>query len=142
MRIIQEVERDTGQPFEEMVRLYAREMQVTMTEAALLLGYSSHAAFIRLCRRRGWDKWFEGNLPRKPDRVYRSEHKMGSPSAIHIELDGITDTLVGHGRRLGIPESTVYGRQARRPGDWEYVFRKVKHNSPRRTCRPAVWVKL
>lgn len=142
MRIIQEVESDTGQPFEEMVLLYAREMQVTMTEAALLLGYSSHSAFIRLCRKRGWDKWFEGNLPRKPDRVYSSEHNMGSPSAIYIELDGITDTLVGHGRRLGIPKSTVYGRQAKRPGDWEYVFRKVKHNSPRRTCKPAVWVKL
>lgn len=141
MKIIQEVERDTGQPFEEIVKLYAKELQVTMHEAALLLGYSSHSAFIRLCRKRGWDKWFAGNKPRKAERVYSRKHSMGSPSAIYLELDGITDTLAGHARRLGIPKDTVYGRQARRPGDFEYVFRKVKHNAPQRVCKPAAWTK-
>ncbi len=141
MKIIQEVERDTGQPFEEIVNLYAKELQVTMHEAALLLGYSSHSAFIRLCRKRGWDKWFAGNKPRKAERVYSRKHSMGSPSAIYLELDGITDTLAGHARRLGIPKDTVYGRQARRPGDFEYVFRKVKHNAPQRVCKPAAWTK-
>ena len=141
MKIINEVERDSGQPFEEIVRLHAKEMQVTMHEASVLLGYASHSAFIRLCRKRGWDKWFAGNKPRKAERVYSRKHSMGSPSAIYLELDGITDTLAGHARRLGIPINTVYGRQARRPGDWSYVFCKVKHAAPQRMCKPAAWKK-
>ncbi len=141
MKIINEVERESGQPFKEIVKLYANELQVTMCEAALLLGYSSHGAFIRLCRKHGWDKWFDGNKPRKAEREYNSEHNMGSPAAYEIEYDGIVDSMLGHARRLGIPRNTAYGRNRRRPGDWEYVFRKVKHNSPRRAAKPAAWAR-
>lgn len=141
MKIINEVERDSGQPFEEIVWLHAKEMQVTMHEAALLLGYSSHSAFIRLCRKRGWDKWFDGNKPRKAEREYSSEHNMGSPAAYEIEYDGVIDSMLGHARRLGIPRNTVYGRNRRRPGDWSYVFCKVKHAAPQRMCKPAAWKK-
>ena len=141
MRIIKQIEAESGQPFEEIVRLYAKELQVTMNEASVLLGYASHSPFIRLCRKHGWDKWFEGNKPRKADREYSSKHSMGSPAQVIVEIDGVTDNLAGHARRLGIPRKTVYNRNAKRPGDWEYVFRKVKHNSPRRACKPAAWTR-
>ncbi len=139
MKIIKQIEAEGGQPFEEVVKLYAKEMQVTMHEAALLLGYSSHSAFMRLCRKHGWDKLFDGNKPRKAERVYSSKHSMGSPAAYKIEYDGIVDSMLGHARRLGIPRNTAYGRNRRRPGDWEYVFRKVKHNRQRRAAKPAAW---
>ena len=46
---------------------------------------------------------------------------------IRIEYLGVTDTLAGHARRLGLSRMTVYKRNKRQPGDWAYVFADGKH---------------
>jgi hypothetical protein len=140
--IMNEVQKESGVPFSEIVRLYAMECGYTMHHTAMLLGYASHTPFARLCRKHGWNEWFKGNKPIKSDRVYSSSHNMGSPSAKHVEWDGVVDTLVGHARRLGIPRSTAYGRNRKRPNDWAYVLRRVKHNSTNRPVKPAAWTIL
>lgn len=138
-RIIKEVEIESGLPFAEVVKFYAKEVCYTMHHTALTLGYASHSSFFKLCSKRGWDKWFEGNLPQPGERVYSRVHKMGSPSTVMLELDGVTMPMVGHAKRLGIPVKTVYGRQRKRPGDWTYVFSRIKHNTTSVPVKPARW---
>jgi hypothetical protein len=139
--IMDAVQRESGMRFEELLKLYAKECEYTMHHTGKLLGYKSHSAFVRLCKKYGWDKLFEGNKPIPADREYSPEHSMGSPLAKSIEWEGITDSLIGHARRLGIPRNTVYNRQRKRPDDWAYVLRRVKHNAPRRVVKPAAWNK-
>jgi hypothetical protein len=133
-----EVQKDTGMPFEEMVKMYAG-LGYTRFHTAKLLGYGSHSPFYRLCKKHGWDGWFANAKNRKGTRVYSSKHNMGSPKAVEVEWDGVTMCLAAHARRLGIPVQTVYNRYNKRPGNWVYIFDRCKHNTTNRPVKPARW---
>jgi hypothetical protein len=138
-----EIAKEHGMSFPAVVRLYA-EAGHSMTETALILERDP-AAFRRLCQRQGWEDLFkrgEDSVASKQARAdrrgvctdgLRSACKAASdanPLYQWVTLDGVTDTITGHARRLGIPIGTVRNRQRVRPGDWSYVFATKSHVRP------------
>ncbi|MFA5387887.1 MAG: hypothetical protein WC322_05920 [Candidatus Paceibacterota bacterium] len=140
--IMREVEAETGELFEKTVRRYA-EQGMTMTSASLILGYRGHGPFIRLCKKHGWTQWFENSKPQEYFREFPKEHHMGPPPAsIYVEHDGITDTLAGHARRLGLSRYTVYHRRKKKPEDWHYIFYTRKHVTYFKRVKPYGWDRI
>jgi hypothetical protein len=138
-----EIAKEHGMSFPAVVRLYA-EAGHSIHDTALILERDP-AAFRRLCQRQGWESLFkrgEDSVASKQARAdrrgvctdgLRSACKAASdanPVYQWVTLDGVTDTLAGHARRLGLAYSTVVKRNKRRPGDWSYVFAQRSHVKP------------
>ena len=129
-----------GIPFWDVVRGFADD-GLSIKATADVLEYS-HSAFRRLMERHGKKHWFkvghDSLVPQQEmaDRrgrcspALREALRLASdknPNYIRIEYRGVTDTLAGHARRLGLSCSTVYKRHERRPMDLAYVFADGKH---------------
>jgi len=139
--IQKQVAREAGMSFERVVKRYA-DAGHSMTETALLLGYSSRAAFLRLCRRHGYADWFNygqdtigaqqgraGRRGQDTDALQRARQRVQYPT---VEYQGIHDTYAGHARRLGLALKTVRNRSYRRPHDLDYIFSVRSHTRPPR----------
>ena len=129
-----------GLPFWDVVKGFADD-GLSVKATGDVLGYS-HGAFRRLMERHGKKHWFKvghDSLVPKQEKAERRGQcspalrealraaRAANPCYIRIEYRGVTDTLAGHARRLGLSRRTVYKRNKRRPGDWAYVFADGKH---------------
>jgi hypothetical protein len=134
--IAKEVEKEYGEPFWDVVRGFAADGH-SMHATAGLLGYSSDTPFRRMIKRHGVVIDFasaqesvfqiEARLDRRgrctpAQRAATEAASLANPTYKRVELFGITDTLSGHAKRIGLSRSTMYKRYARRPDDLEYVF--------------------
>lgn len=139
----QEIAKEYGMSFESVVRSYAADGH-SMTYTAKLLD-RSYPAFIRLCRRHGWDKLFVSGQQSVACKEARAERvgvcterqreglkraMANNPRYVWVEYQGITDTVHGHARRLGLPITTVRNRLAAYPGDYDHAFSLVSHRKP------------
>ena len=129
-----------GMPFWDVVKGFAGD-GLSIKATADVLEYS-HSAFRRLMERHGKKYWFkvgqDSLIPKQEKAERRGQCSPAlrdalraasdkNPNYIRIEYRGVTDTLAGHARRLGLSRRTVYKRNKRRPGDWSYVFADGKH---------------
>ena len=129
-----------GLPFWDVVKGFADD-GLSVKATADVLEYS-HSAFRRLAERHGKKHWFKvghDSLVPKQEKAERRGKcspalrealvlaSSKNPNYIRIEYRGVTDTLAGHARRLGLSHSTVYKRNKRRPEDWAYVLADSKH---------------
>ena len=129
-----------GLPFWEVVKGFADD-GLSVKATADVLEYS-HTAFRRLVERHDKKHWFKVGHNSLVPQQERAERRgkcspalrealrlasAANPNYIRIEYRGVTDTLAGHSRRLGLSRRTVYKRNKRRPGDWAYVFAGGKH---------------
>lgn len=117
------VESEYGQPFWDVVRGYADDGE-SMQATAEILGMSP-GSFRQLVRRNGKRGWFVDRSECNSTVAY-NESRKGKPfpggelalkravkrrrDVRWITRDGITDTLAGHCRRIGISYSTVTKR--------------------------------
>jgi hypothetical protein len=138
-----EIAKEHGMSFPAVVRLYA-EAGHSMTDTAKILERDP-GAFRRLCQRQGWESLFkrgEDSIGAQQARVERrgvctdglrsacNAASDANPGYQWVTWGGVTDTLAGHSRRLGVAYSTVVKRNRRRPGDWGYVFATKSHVRP------------
>jgi hypothetical protein len=138
-----EIAKEHGMSFPALVRLYA-EAGHSIHDTAKILERDP-GSFRRLCQRQGWDALFkrgEDSVASKQARADRrgvctdglkSACKAASdanPTYVWVTWDGVTDTLTGHCRRIGMPVGTVRNRLARRPGDYAYAFSQRSHVKP------------
>lgn len=139
--IVKEVESEYGEPFWDVVRGFAADGH-SIHATAGLLGYSSDTPFRRMIVRHGVQIEFasaqesvfqvEARIDRRGkctqgQRRATQVASLANPSYKRVELFGITDTLSGHAKRIGLSRSTIYKRWARRPDDLEYVFSVKAH---------------
>ena len=130
-------------PFWEVVKGFADDGR-TMNNTARIIEYSV-PAFYRLVQRYGREHWFaKGKAGLRFKEAARERRGKCSPALLaaalnagkhnptyhRIEYQGVTDTMVGHCRRLGLSLHTARNRNSRRPGDWQYVFAKGRHYVP------------
>lgn len=139
--IISEVENEYGEPFWDVVRGFADDGH-SIHATAGLLGYASDTPFRRMIKRHGVKIKFAS----AQDSVFQAEARidrrgkctagqrqaaqlasLANPSYKRVEIFGITDTLAGHAKRIGLSRTTMYKRYARRPDDLEYVFSVKSH---------------
>lgn len=138
--IVKEVEQEYGDPFWDVVRGFAADGH-SIHATAGLLGYASDTPFRRMIKRHGVDIDFasaqksvfqtEARIDRRgrctpAQREAADTASLANPGYKRVELFGITDTLAGHAKRVGLSRSTMYKRYARRPDDLEYVFSTEK----------------
>jgi len=139
--IVNEVEQEYGESFWDVVRGFAADGH-SIHATAGLLGYSSDTPFRRMIKRHGVQIEFasaqesvfqaEARIDRRgrctpSQRMATQAASLANPSYKRVELRGITDTLSGHAKRIGLSRSTMYKRWARRPDDLEYVFSVSAH---------------
>lgn len=139
--IAKQVEQEYGEPFWDVVRGFAADGHSVHATAGLL-GYSRDTPFRRLMQRHGVQIEFasaqesvfqvEARINRRgkctePQRLSLQAASLANPDYKRVELFGITDTLSGHAKRIGLSRSTMYKRWARRPDDLEYVFSVKAH---------------
>lgn len=138
--IVKEIEHEFGEPFWNVVRGFAADGHSVHATAGLL-GYSSDTPFRRMIKRHGVTIEFasaqesvfqiESRADRRGkctpgQRKATEAASLANPGYRRVELFGITDTLTGHAKRIGLSRSTMYKRYARRPDDLEYVFSTTK----------------
>ena len=143
-RVMEEVEQEFGLPFWEVVQGFADD-GYSATATAELLGYAGPTSFLRLLGRHGKRELFRKGqdtafaLDARASRVGKCSEAMraacrrasaANPCYRRIEWQGVTDTIAGHARRLGINPRTAYKRSYRRPGDWEYIFATTYRYTP------------
>ena len=130
-----QVAKEAGTSFRNVVRFYAEEGH-SIAETALLLGYSSQSAFNRLCHRHGWHEWFrpltetlgfKRSIEQRkgkstPAMVEAARKATEARNVPRYEYDGVTDTLTGHAKRLGLPLRRVYSRWQKHRGDLDYAL--------------------
>lgn len=151
-RTQREIAREYGMSFISVVKMFADHGH-SMTETAQIIERDA-TAFRRLCTRHGWNEWFSTgrdciavktyNESRKgvcTDKLRKICMKMveSNPRYIRIERDGITDTLTGHARRLGISVTTMRSRRAVRPTDYDYILSTMSHRKPPPDSARDVW---
>lgn len=139
--IAKQVEQEYGEPFWDVVRGFAADGH-SVHSTAELLGYASDTPFRRLIARHGVDIKFasaqesvfqvEARIDRRgkctpKQKMATNTASLANPAYKRVELFGITDTLAGHAKRIGLSRSTMYKRYARRPHDLEYVFSVKAH---------------
>lgn len=120
--IMQQVEEEFGQPFLDVVLGFAGEGE-SINATAFLLGYASPTPFKRWVNRHGLKHKFKtgeecagrisfrANTGSTPARLAAVKlASAANPTYKHVEVGGITDTLAGHARRVGISARTVYSR--------------------------------
>jgi hypothetical protein len=122
--IINEVEEEYGEPFWDVVAGYAADGH-SVQSTAELLGYASGTPFRRLIARHGVTIQFasaQDSVFQKEARINRrgkcspqlsdalKKASAANPTYIYLDYKGVTDTLAGHARRLGIPMGTVRNR--------------------------------
>lgn len=121
------IEQEYERPFWEVVKGYADDGESKASTAAIL-GYSE-SAFRGLVARRGLEDWFPklgySNASRAANRRKRGPCTAAQRAALDrnrgpgtnniklVEFDGITDSIVGHARRIGLRPETVYVRRYR-----------------------------
>ena len=139
--IARQVEQEYGEPFWDVVRGFAADGHSVHATAGLL-GYASDTPFRRLIARHG----VQINFASAQESVFQVEARidrrgkctagqrraaqaasLSNPGYKRVALFGITDTLAGHAKRIGLSRSTMYKRWARRPDDLEYVFSIKAH---------------
>lgn len=135
-----QVAKEAGTSFQNVVKFYA-EQGHSIAETAYLLGYSSQSAFNRLCHRHGWRDWFRpttetvGFKRSIQERRGRCTEAMLKAAAMataaraipKYEYQGVSDTLTGHAKRLGLDLQRVYSRWQRRRGDLSYALYEGRH---------------
>ena len=134
--VIAEVEEEFGLPFWDVVTGFADD-GYSATATAGILGYAAPGPFLRLLDRHGMrDAFNQGQDTLIAQEARQSRRGVCSdaardacrrasaanPTYKRIRMHGVTDTLAGHARRLGINARTAYKRSYRRPGDWDYIF--------------------
>lgn len=123
--IIALVEEEYGQDFWSVVKGYADDGE-SMTATGLILGYSSPSGFRRLINRHGKRHWFPDPQDTNGMKASKMSGRMTKPTPARqaalerandanpiyrrITLNGITDTITGHSRRVGISVHTVRKR--------------------------------
>jgi hypothetical protein len=135
-----EIAKEHGMSFPAVVRLYA-EAGHSIHDTAGILGRDP-GSFRRLCQRQGWEGLFkrgEDSVASKQARAdrrgvctdgLRSACKAASdanPTYVWVTFGGVTDTITGHCRRLGVSVGTARNRLARRPGDYSYAFSRANY---------------
>ncbi len=138
--IIREVEEEYGEPFWDVVAGYAADGH-SIHSTADMLGYASDTPFRRLITRHGITIKFasaQESVFQKEARLNRrgncspsltaalKKASAANPTYIQINHNGVTDTLAGHSRRLGMSLSTIRKRYAVNK-DPEHVFFKGSH---------------
>ncbi len=147
------IAKEAGKSFESVVKDYAN-LGHSIHETAILLGYSDHVCFFRLCDRHGWRDWFKkGEETIGAKRAREKRRGMSTPGTRRaariallknpnyrpFEYQGVIDTWTGHAKRQGVPIATVRKRKKRRPGDLDYIFSKRSHHKPRPMGKDHPW---
>lgn len=141
--VIGMVEQEYGKPFWDVVKGYADDGE-SMSATAIILGYSTPGAFVRLVRHHGHEKWFirkvktngalsASKAKTKAKRINQLASSIVAgalnPNYKNIMLDGYVDTIAGHCRRIGVRDSTVRKRLAAGMSPKE-AFSTLNYTSP------------
>lgn len=136
----QSIAEEFGLPFWEVVKGFADDGE-TIHATAGILDYS-HSAFRRLVERHGRADWFvtgqDGATAQDAREARRGRctpalkaatqaASDSNPTYYRITWGGVTDTIAGHCRRIGLPYKTAINRNRVRPGCWDHVFSTRSH---------------
>lgn len=138
-----QIAEEFDQPFADVIKGFADD-GYSIGGTARILEYPE-TSFRTYVNAKGWACWFwvdPGHCKNKLDALRNREmtdkwrescQRNAQKKAHQITYNGVTDSLAGHCRRLGINRRTVRGRLERRPGDYDYAFSPGYHENPRMT---------